>query len=122
MRLSARVSILRSTARPFSDLLPVRFLEGERRSDILEGGQLARFYVFRNRLPMMHRAGWNGPKIETGKVAFAWFIWDREHHGPATLHRISWSADDASADPPAAAEPPPPEAAPDPPPSEAAEP
>jgi hypothetical protein len=71
-------------------LLPLRFLESTGRADILDGGQLARVYVFRNRLPMMHRAGWDGRKIATGKVAYAWFIWDREHHGPATVHRISW--------------------------------
>jgi hypothetical protein len=78
-------------------LLRLAFLESEGRSDILDGGKLARVYPFKNRLPMMHRANWAGPKIDSGAVAFAWFVWDREHHGPATLHRISWSADDAAA-------------------------
>jgi hypothetical protein len=73
-------------------LLPLRFLEGEGRRDILDGGKLARVYVFRNRLPMMHRAGWDGP-IASSQMAFAWFVWERGHHGPATLHRISCDAD-----------------------------
>lgn len=38
-------------------LLRLAFLESERRSAILESGWLRRVYVFRKRLPMMHRAG-----------------------------------------------------------------
>ena len=81
-------------------LLRLAFLESERRSDILDGGQLARVYVFRNRLPMMHRAGWTGRKA-TNATAFAWFVWDRTHRGPPTLLRIP--ADRASAEHPSAA-------------------
>jgi hypothetical protein len=76
-------------------LLPIRFLVGERRSDILEGGKLRCIYVFRNRLPMMHRHGWRGAKIDKGKAAYAWFVWDAGHSGPATIHHISWEAADA---------------------------
>jgi hypothetical protein len=46
-------------------------------------------------------------------MAFAWFVWDRDHRGPATLHRISWEADAPSTPPPATADPPPPEPEPD---------
>lgn len=70
-------------------LLRLAFLESERRSDILEGGSLSRVHVFRNRLPMMHRDGWTGPR-NSSSTAFAWFVWDREHNGPTELHRISW--------------------------------
>jgi hypothetical protein len=70
-------------------LLRLAFLESDRRTGILEGRGLARIYVFRKRLPMMHRAEWQGPKANSG-MAFAWFCWDREHHGPVTVHRISW--------------------------------
>src|SRR5262245_47430653 len=52
-------------------------------------GRLARVHVFRSRLPMMHRAGWSGPRASSA-IAFAWFVWDRDHAGPAELHRISW--------------------------------
>jgi len=71
-------------------LLRLAFLESERRSGILDGGQLAQVYVFRNRLPMMHRDGWCGPRASSA-IPFAWFIWDRNHAGPTTLTRISWS-------------------------------
>ena len=43
-------------------LLRLQFIESERRSAILDDGSLARLHVFSNRLPMMHRAGWEGPK------------------------------------------------------------
>ena len=72
-------------------LLRLAFLESDRRSSILDGGQLARVHVFRNRLPRMHRAGWDGPQASSS-LAFAWFVWDREHSGPSELHRISWGA------------------------------
>lgn len=76
-------------------LLRLAFLESERRRSILEGGDLARVYVFRNRLPMMHRAGRGIKEAErhnSSALAFAWFIWDREHSGPTELRRISWEA------------------------------
>ena len=70
-------------------LLRLTFLESDRRTEILDNGQLARVHVFKNRLPMMHRAGWDGPKL-SNPTAFAWFVWDRAHRGPATINRISW--------------------------------
>lgn len=76
-------------------LLPLRFLESERRTPILDSGTLARVYVFKNRLPMMHRAGWSGPRA-TSSIAFAWFVWDRNHVGPATINRISAPAMEAA--------------------------
>jgi len=72
-------------------LLRLAFLEGSRRSNVLDNAGLRRVYVFRNRLPMMHRAGWNGKRISASAIAFAWFCWDTEHRGPCELHRISWS-------------------------------
>lgn len=70
-------------------LLRLAFLESTGRSDILDGGALARVHVFKNRLPLMHREGWVGPK-STNTMAFAWFVFDTEHNGPTELHRISW--------------------------------
>lgn len=70
-------------------LLRLAFLESERRRPILDNGKLARVHVFRNRLPMMHRDGWSGPKV-SNPTAFAWFVWDRAHSGPTNLNRISW--------------------------------
>ena len=70
-------------------LLRLAFLESERRSEILESRGLARVYVFRKRLPMMHRWNYEGPKASSA-IAFCWMVWDRNHTGPTTLHRISW--------------------------------
>ena len=69
-------------------LLRLLFLETVGRSDILDGGQLARVYVFRERI-QTHRDGWEGRKSNSG-MAFAWFVWDRSHVGPTTIDRISW--------------------------------
>jgi hypothetical protein len=63
------------------------FLESEARSDLLDRGQLARVHVFRRRLPMMHRAGRNGPRASSS-VCFAWFTFERDQRGKATLDRI----------------------------------
>lgn len=72
-------------------LLRLAFLESERRRLILEDGSLARVYVFRNRLPMMHRHGYSRTsKQASSAIPFAWFVWDRTHSGPTELHRISW--------------------------------
>ena len=64
-------------------LLRLGFVEGVGRSDLFDSGQLARVYVFRNRLPLMHRDGWNGPRATSNPTAFAWFVWDRAPSGPA---------------------------------------
>jgi len=66
------------------------FIEGSGRSDIIDSGMLARIHVFRNRLPMMHRLGWSGPKLSGGMACYAWFVFDRNHKGATTIDRISW--------------------------------
>ena len=71
-------------------LMRLGFLESIGRSDILDGGQLARVYPFANRLPMMHRESYDGPKASSA-MAFAWFVWDRDHQGPTILERIRWT-------------------------------
>jgi hypothetical protein len=70
-------------------LLRLAFIESNRRAPILDSGQLARVYPFRERLPMMHRHGWDGP-IATSQTPYAWFVFGRNHNGPTTLRRISW--------------------------------
>lgn len=70
-------------------LLRLAFLESVRRTEVLEESGLARIHVFRNRLPMMHRAGWSGPKASSA-MPFAWFVWCRGHTGPTIIDRISW--------------------------------
>jgi hypothetical protein len=72
-------------------LLRLAFLESERRGAILESGFLRTVYVFRKRLPMMHRAGWTGPRASSA-IPFAWFCWDRLDPGPTEMRRISCEA------------------------------
>ena len=70
-------------------LLRLAFLESEKRRNVLDDSPLARVHVYRKRLPMMHRDGWEGPRA-TSTIPFAWFVWERDHTGPPTLHRLSW--------------------------------
>lgn len=70
-------------------LLRLAFLESRRRSDVPEKSGLRAVHVFRRRLPMMHRDGWQGPRASSA-IAFAWFVWSRDHRGPAIVDRISW--------------------------------
>ena len=70
-------------------LVRLAFIESVGRADILDEGDLARIYVFANRLPMMHRHGWQGNR-STSAVPFAWFVWDAEHAGPTHIRRIRW--------------------------------
>lgn len=72
-------------------LLRLAFLESVGRSPVLDCGLLARVHVFRNRLPMMHRAGWDGPRASSA-MPFAWFVWELAHRGPTELYRLSWEA------------------------------
>jgi hypothetical protein len=70
-------------------LLRLAFLESERRSPILDDAGLKRVFVFRKRLPMMHRDGWEGRKANSG-MAFAWMFWERGYRGHPITRRISW--------------------------------
>jgi hypothetical protein len=70
-------------------LLRLGFLESARRSPLLDHGLLVRVHVFKERLPMMHRHNWEGPRASSA-ICFAWFVFDRNHRGPATIDRISW--------------------------------
>ena len=67
-------------------LMRLAFLESDKRTPILDGGKLARVHVFRKRLPMMHRAGWEGRKSNSG-MAFAWFVWE---YGYIDKPTIGW--------------------------------
>jgi hypothetical protein len=68
-------------------LLRLAFLESTSRTDILESGQLARVFVFRKRLPMMHRRNWTG-KLASNSIPFAWFVWRHDWCGDPRIKRI----------------------------------
>lgn len=72
-------------------LLRLMALEGAGRSDLIDK-HLVRVWAGIERLPMMHREGWEGPKLGNSGAPFAWFIfapWDRGG-APIELRRISW--------------------------------
>lgn len=79
LRLCSRVVMLNRLA----------YLEGAKRSDIIDG-HLSQVFVGIERLPMMHRDGWEGPKVKSGAMQFAWFVFDRVRPQATTLQRISW--------------------------------
>jgi hypothetical protein len=70
-------------------LLRLAFLESETRYSYFRAGYLHRVHVFSNRLPMMHRDGWEGPKASS-TIAFAWFVFDRVPTNGPLLDWIKW--------------------------------
>lgn len=70
-------------------LLRLTFLESEERYEFFKQGWLRRVLIFSNRLPMMHRDGWEGP-IATSQTAMAWFCFDRENRGESVNSWIMW--------------------------------
>lgn len=70
-------------------LLRLASLEGEGRSDLIDC-HLRRVWLGRERLPMMHRDGWEGPKGNSG-APFAWFVFEPgKRAGAIELQRLSW--------------------------------
>jgi hypothetical protein len=91
-------------------LLKTIYISGQRErsrgigaSDILDAGRLAEFLPFANRLPVMHRHGWEGKKIESSSVDHAWFVWDQSHRGDTICRRLWWRAMPSKSAMPAAA-------------------
>lgn len=73
-------------------LLRLAFLEGisDERDIALNSCNVV--YVFKNRLPRMHRDGWSKNKASS-TVAYAWFSCDPNHFAGCgiSLRRIAWS-------------------------------
>ena len=75
-------------------LLRLMAIEGANRSDLIDR-HCHRIWAGIERLPMMHREGWTGPKIKGGNsgAPFAWFVFrsfPRQPGAPIELRRISW--------------------------------
>src|SRR5262249_39098348 len=64
------------------------WLEGQKRAAFMESSPLARIYVFRNRICMPPGEKKDLP-AKGGFIAYAWFVWEHGHKGPATVHWIS---------------------------------
>lgn len=69
----------------------LNWLEGVKRSDLIDR-HLDLILMGIERLPMMHRDGWDGPKLAASAMPFAWFRFEaRRELGRATrFKRISW--------------------------------
>jgi hypothetical protein len=65
----------------------IQFLESEDRTDVIEGGGLARVLVFADRVPPMHKAGWSG-KRSSPAMCLAWFVFERGYPLQPILKRI----------------------------------
>jgi hypothetical protein len=73
----------------FAGLMPLAYLSGANRFDILR--HCTHCYVGIERLPMMHREGWAGPKIDSSAIPFAWFVFDVNYRSDTIpIKRISW--------------------------------
>lgn len=73
-------------------LLRLAFLESEGRMNWFPHVGLQRVHVIGERLPMMHRHGYDGPKLSTAGMCFAWFIFERDRRplSRVPLRWISW--------------------------------
>lgn len=69
------------------------WLEGVKRADLMDR-HLDYILLGRERLPMMHREGWQGPKLGASAMPFAWFRFQglpgRPLGQPARFERVSW--------------------------------
>ena len=74
-------------------LLRLVALEGTGRSDLIDW-HLRRVWLGRERLPMMHREGWAGPRLTSAGAPFAWFVFEREPRLDCSfaVARMSWRA------------------------------
>ena len=75
-------------------LLRLMAIEGANRSDLIDR-HLHRVWAGIERVPMMHREGYTGPKIKGGNsgTPFAWFVFrpsPRQSGNAIELRRISW--------------------------------
>jgi len=75
---------------PVIVLMRLQALEGSARADIIDR-HLRRAWLGVERLPMMHRAGWDGPRTATGGAPFAWFCFEPgARNDDIRVRRISW--------------------------------
>lgn len=71
-------------------MMRLAFLEGLRWNNRRFRDHLARVWVFTPRLPMMHRAGWDGPVNSNSGIAFAWFVFRRDWVRQGGRPAIDW--------------------------------
>ncbi|MDG4903182.1 SAM-dependent methyltransferase [Mesorhizobium sp. WSM4962] len=93
-------ALKRHRPRRMALLLNLNFLCGFDDADrnfAMDEAPPARIYVFKRRLPMMHRDGWDGPEASS-RMNTAWFIWELRsqpdgsegYDGPTEIMRVDW--------------------------------
>jgi hypothetical protein len=73
-------------------LLRLMAIEGANRTDLMDTF-CRRVHAGIERLPQMHREGWEGPKQSNSGAPFAWFVFSptpRPLGSPIDLRRVSW--------------------------------
>ncbi|MBZ5760261.1 SAM-dependent methyltransferase [Rhizobium sp. VS19-DR104.2] len=77
-------------------LLNINFLcgfEDLEREFAMDDNPPSRIIVFKRRLPMMHRDGWDGPKAAS-RMNTAWFVWELNeagiYAGEMRISRVDW--------------------------------
>ncbi len=77
-------------------LARLAFLEAESRMAWWGTVGLSRVHVISDRLPMMHRYGYVGPKLMTSGMAYSWFIFEQKKQvfrsAKATVDWVSWKS------------------------------
>jgi hypothetical protein len=71
----------------FAFLLPLSYLHGKKRYENIWTDKvfpLSKIYVF-TRFPMLGLPLREDGLIETGMQVYAWYVWEKEHIGPATI-------------------------------------
>lgn len=72
-------------------LLRLAFLESEGRMNWFPHVGLQRVHVIGERLPMMHRHGYEGPKLSNAGMCFAWYIFERDKRPRKSVPLRWWS-------------------------------
>jgi hypothetical protein len=65
----------------------IQFLESETRAGLFDAGKLARVFIFRNRVPRMHKEGWTGNRASPAMM-LAWHVFLRDHDGSKPI--LDW--------------------------------
>ena len=73
-------------------LSPWQRAEGKGRRDLIDG-HLQRVWLFRERLPTLHREGWAGPRTKRAGLPYGWFVFEpKPKTNPSfTVTCINWS-------------------------------
>lgn len=57
----------------------LNFLESEERDGWFSEMGLSRHHIITDRLPMMHRFGWDGARLKNSRTCYSWYVFDRRN-------------------------------------------